>query len=359
MAKPTGLRKAVELCSGFIGGWSVAMRQSASDIESVAGVDVDNEAVANFALNHGFQMITDDQLGNMTEANKVAIHADLTGLKWADVFRLHDAQIWTVSAPWQSWSSMGHQRGSMSKDGQVLVSIMKHAKLLQPALIVFEQVAGFRRSEEFEEWRASVQDAGFEIAYAAIIDVSFASRTTRRRYLAVLVNRLHISQWDKLGKYMRVDQSGEHLFDAQKHCCRMWSQSQWEELVVGEEEMQRMEDPRYFPDWVKKSAEGKFTGMGSRVVSSGGRLPTMTASYRAAIHFDKSYLEQKGLMTWVVRDYNNRIRWFSKWEAALAMGMPHDLVLLNTEEMGWKAVGNAISPYRAVVVLNFAAKTIH
>ena len=95
-----------------------------------------------------------------------------------------------------------------------------------------------------------------------------------------------------------------------------------------------------------------------RTYGEGALLPTITASYRKSITFDRTYLRAKGLLAWLVRDRNADIRWLAAHEAAHALMHPASTVLPDDEEQAMFLVGNSISPGQAAFMLTYLDKAL-
>ena len=75
---------------------------------------------------------------------------------------------------------LGIQEGLASQNGKALLHTVRLLRLVQPALVLFEQVAGFRQHQEFEAFVQAMNEAGFRIAVARVHDLALLTHCTRR-----------------------------------------------------------------------------------------------------------------------------------------------------------------------------------
>ena len=350
--------KALELCAGGMGGWSSAL-QAFQDWDVTVAIDNDAEMLKNFAYNHDFRFMNlQDFLRDPETVGPAALLADLMENGWLSVTMHNDMDVWLVSFPCQSWSSMGHGSGICSDSGRVLLRILQAARVVQPLYILFENVAGFRQHPEYPQFCKTMEECGFALAASVIHDLARLSYTTRRRWLAVYVNTLRVEHWPSLGRMMPTLCYDEETYDPQLHCTQALTAMQRHALEITPEEFQVLNDPSLLPSWQRAHALPKRDALSLRTCSRGHLFPVISASYRTAVSFSAEYLRGKGLMAWPLQDNRNQVRWLGKWEAARALAFPSGTILPSDEFAAFHALGNAISPLHAAFAVHHCSEVM-
>ena len=88
-------------------------------------------------------MKVQDFLFQSDASGPIALLADIMEPEWLAATMSHEMEVWLVSFPCQSWSTMGFASGSNSDPGRVLLRILQCARVVQPLYILFENVQGF------------------------------------------------------------------------------------------------------------------------------------------------------------------------------------------------------------------------
>ena len=349
---------ALEVCAGGMGGWSTALRCFPQWRVNVA-VDNDEDMLSNFALNHDFRLMRVSSFVQEPDSDgPIALLADVMDSEWLSVTLHNDAEVWMVSFPCQSWSSMGHGSGSNSDNGRVLLRVIQCARIVQPLYLLMENVAGFRQHPEYQHFCKAMEEAGFVLAASVVHDLAKVSYTTRRRWLAVFINTLRVEDWPCLGRLMPALCYDEEMYDPQRHCVQMLTALQRAALQILPEEMMLLEDQMLLPRWQRQSHLAKTDALALRVVSRGALFPVLNASYRSAVNFPRDYLGEKGLMSWLVRDHRNQLRWLCKWEASRALGFHASTILPTDEATAFHALGNCISPLHAAFAIHHCSEVM-
>ncbi|CAE7685124.1 petJ, partial [Symbiodinium sp. CCMP2456] len=340
-----------EFFSGYMGGWAAAAEELPHWDVQVA-LDNDKAAVSCYCLNHPGQVVHDPaHLGFPISDQRLIICSDFENLAWTNAFNFRNVNTFSVSAPCQSWSGMGTKSGSASENGRVLIRTVQAARLLQPALVMVEQVAGFRQHPEFEQFITTMQEAGFRLMASSIHDLELLSYTTRRRWFGIFLNTVHVRQWEHVGRWLHPILREKHTYQPSYHCITVMTESQRAIVTISEEDFQIMNDPGLLPKWTRHAPGAQSGAMHFRVQGVGMIWPTIPASYRSSVSFGRDYLTAGGLMTWVIRDAYGDVRWASKFEAARALGFSVQTILPVEEDEGFKAVGQSISPLQAALVM--------
>ena len=360
---PRDCFKVAELFCGHKGGWSGAA-EVLSRWKPQLAIDINPKATATYVRNYGGRLVTKpERLSMSTSDGLLVINHDICDLRWLNSFNYKEVDAMMISAPCQSWSSMGSQTGTSSPNGQVLVGSVQIARLLQVPLILVEQVSGFRRHEEFDDFIRTMSESGYRQVTAGVIDLASYSYTSRRRWLAVFMNSLNVKRWDTLGKFMTSGvRESDILFDPREHCLAFLSDQHLREVALSSEEYMKLDDPDFLPPWKRGDPECKQGAMLTRTHSGSTVLPTIQAAYRKAVQFSTELLKSRGLMSWTIRDSHGQVRWLQKFEAARAMGFGTHVTLPASESDAYEAVGNAISPMhaaRAMISAEVAVKVQH
>ena len=350
--------KALELCAGGMGGWSYAL-QAFQDWEVTVAIDNDAEMLKNFSYNHDFRfMHLQEFLRDPETEGPLALLADLMEQGWLSVTMHNDMDVWLVSFPCQSWSTMGHGSGTCSDSGRVLLRILQAARVAQPLYILFENVAGFRQHAEYPQFCKTMEGCGFALAASVIHDLARLSYTTRRRWLAVYINTLRVEHWPSLGRMMPTLCYDEETYDPQLHCTQRLTAMQRQALEIEAEEFQVLSDPALLPRWQRGQVLPRQDALALRTCSRGHLFPVISASYRTAATFSVEYLQRKGLMAWTPQDDRNQVRWLGKWEAARALAFPNGTILPSDEFAAFHALGNAISPLHAAFAVHHCSEVM-
>ena len=350
--------RALELCAGGMGGWSAAL-QAFQDWEVTAAIDNDADMLKNFSYNHDFRFVQlQDFLRDPEVAGPVAVLADLMEQGWLSVTMHNDMEVWMVSFPCQSWSTMGHGSGTCSDSGRVLLRILQAARVVQPLYILFENVAGFRQHAEFPQFCKTMEECGFALAASVVHDLARLSYTTRRRWLAVYINTLRVEHWPLLGRLMPTLCYDEETYDPQFHCAQRLTAMQREVLEITADEFHILSDPNLLPHWQRGHVLPQRDALSLRTCSRGHLFPVISASYRTAASFSADYLQGKGLMAWTLKDDRNQVRWLGKWEAARALAFPSNTILPSDEFAAFHALGNAIFPLRAAFAVHHCSEVM-
>ena len=354
---PLNRVRMAELFCGHMGGWRSATR-SMQEWKVQVALDNDEHAVATYNLNYGGRIVRQPE-GITTEMaqSELLLCCGVEDFRWLNAFNHKEVECLSVSSPCQSWSLMGSGSGTASPNGEALVTTVQICRLVQPVLILFEQVQGFRQHSEFELFQKTMLEAGFKIAASGVHNLELLSPTTRRRWLAVFINTAHVRRWDILGCFLRPLVRETHNFDPARHCLPMLSDGQLSALHISVDEMKILDDPDLLPRWLKRPFQAA-SAIHMRIQRGGAPLPTINAAYRKAVCFHKEALGGKGLMSWVIQDAHGDVRWFSKFEALMVMGFPADFILPKDEPHAFQAIGNAISPLQAALVMTFATDVL-
>ena len=340
-----------ELFCGGIGGWSQACRRTDS-FRVVMALDSDPGATKWFVANNGgCHCLHGDYYKSDIDTLGFPVYTcDVADKAWYQTFLQVECDMFTISFPCTPWSSMGAQSGLMSESGRALLEVLESARILQPAVLAFENVPGFRSSREFPLFIEQLKLAGYQVMYAAVDDLASYTCVARRRWIAVAINTLHLHK-PQLGQaWARPLIKVPSSFDPARHSVQfadevqalLWEPTDHEKAVLRQYPNR---DGAGIPD--------------SRVVSAGSVLPTYTASYRKSVDFSPSFLRSKGLHAWMIRDLRERVRWLSATEAAVLMGVPLDVQLPADVTHAVHLVGNAIAPAHAALALHYAGRMLN
>ena len=203
-----------------------------------------------------------------------------------------------------------------------------------------------------------MEECGFALAGSVVHDLAKLSYTTRRRWLAVYINTLRIEEWPCLGRLFPALCYDEATYDPQLHCAQMLTAIQRTALQITPHEFSLLNDQDVLPSWQRNHALAKKDALALRTCSRGSVFPVVNASYRTATAFSREYLGGKGLMSWLLRDNRNQVRWLGKWEAARALAFPSSAVLPSDESVAFHALGNAISPLHAAFAVHHCSEVM-
>ena len=339
-----------ELFCGGVGGWSHACKKI-DGFEVIMALDSDPVAMKWFAINNGGCLCMQGEYfrADLPLGAFPVYTCDVSDKSWYQTFLEVDCEMFTISFPCTPWSSMGSRAGLNGDPGQALLHAITAAKILQPAVLAFENVPGFRAGVDFAKFTEQLQLAGFQIMYATMDDLANYSCCSRRRWLAVAINTLHLAKPQLIQGWARPLCCAPGVFEPTRHTAAFDAEVLLQAWTPSDVELSIL---RRFP------VRDDMACPASRIVVSGGRLPTFTASYRKSLSFSPSFLQSKGLHAWLVRDGNQRTRWFTPLEAAVVMGFAYETQLPADPTSAVHIVGNAISPIHAALVLHYTARTL-
>ena len=269
------------------------------------------------------------------------IAADVGDLNWLSVTLDTHCQVFTASFPCGPWSSMGSQSGLSSEAGTdpVLSGCRYYSAYF--ILVCFENVPGFRASEQYPHFVEQLELIGFHVL-CTVHDLELLSFATRKRWMAVAINTWFLHDNEAKTVWAHPILRRTLKFDPQQHAVYVVANNKLTELIVTAEEWQTLR--RY--------------GRDQEVIRAGMVFPTFTASFRDSLKFDRDFLLRKGLFAWMLDDGINPIRWISAIQAARSLGLSASTVLPESEQLAVNFVGNSISPYQAGLMLHYAAEAL-
>ena len=257
-------------------------------------LDHDLEACKTFAANYNAVVCSGtDSLREILQRGLPVLCMDIEDFRWMEGLLYEPMKVFAASFPCQPWSSLAHQAGTKSTQGRVLLFLIQAIRILQPLAVVMENVAGFRGHSEYELFKTTLEDSGFFILFSTIHDLENLSFSSRRRWLAVIVNSAQIQDFTLLQQWAHPILRQTIRFDPTQHTLDADHSLLRDRLRLQPSELQVM---REFPsdrDWMFSCPVGSIAG---RTYGQGTLLPTIVASYRKSITFDRTYLKAKGLL---------------------------------------------------------------
>ena len=167
--------------------------------------------------------------------------------------------------------------------------------------------------------------------------------------MAVFVNTLHVHRWDILGKWLHPVVRACPSYQPEEHWLALWTEEQRSIVSIKDEEFQALNDPDLLPRWQRGTPGAQIGALPFRVQGSGMTLPTIVASYRTSVGIPKDQLLPAGAclgLFGMAMGISNG--------AAVALGFPPTMALPKDERMAFQAVGNATSPFQALLVMTAA-----
>lgn len=146
----------LHLFGGSWGGWSFAGQiLSEMGFSIISGaIEIDYATARSYAISHRMEMNL-PPLSLLSFPESWCLCANALDPAWYEAVAFWGAEIVSISAPCPPWSGAAHQRGLHCSDGQLLLRSIALCKVLQPKLILLEQVAAFH----FHPHRAWIQRA--------------------------------------------------------------------------------------------------------------------------------------------------------------------------------------------------------
>ncbi len=176
--------KAISLFSGA-GGMDIGIRQAGFEV--LSDIEIDEHCISTLRA-----------AANREQINTKIIHADIKKINPNDLMsdlkiESKELDLLFGGPPCQSFSLAGKQLGLCDVRGPLLFEIVRFAAIIQPKVILLEQVKGLlsskgennNRGEVFEKFLTMLEDIGYTPKWRVVIAADFGIPQLRERLFVV------------------------------------------------------------------------------------------------------------------------------------------------------------------------------
>lgn len=353
---PSRLRGCLHIAEifGGISGWSNAADYFVAP--PLAIVEHDLRTAKNCAAIYGAEVVDADsflqkafssQLGKCT-----VVHASADDLKVWMAFGFLNVSVIYSSPPCQPWSGAGTESGLSSEGGQTFLKTTCIAGWTGIFCLLVENVPGFEKHSDFGELVKTAALNGMKLKIQGIFQCQRVLPLIRDRWLGTFIlSSFHISNEavDAAGCLSFAHESlscplpGPNIGTAKVQHINMTS-DELTFLAIDDEMFKMLNRSDLVPRWLKEKIvwSDKSPVVHARTLCDNSKVSGVMARYGSQHLLDIGHLLHKGLQTVVFWD-GNRIRLFSPWEFASALGFREGLVFEKDIQFAFQLVGNAIS----------------
>ena len=336
---PQDSPRALELFAG-IGGWHQARKALGGSEVDILSLEIEPNTAQSLALSTGRPCYDLEQwLGEPLLTDAVLV-ADIRDHAWWITTLIHPFSELMFSAPCTPWSIAGKQRGLFDHDGLLLLWAAAYAVLFQVRWAAGENVPGLLQHPHWEQVLGIFQSTGLHVQVSTHDLAEFGVMHRKRSFVTLTSDTPR--QWPQAPCCSTVQDAGI-----------LMPRCQVERTRVPPEAMVLLTQRRLLPANLLSKAyeQGLEDGAGilKLRVHHSGPLPTLVASYRQQTRLDLRHLEERGIFTWLIDDAQPR--YLDAFEGARALGFLPTLHLPVSLDQAMRAVGNALSPLQALLVL--------
>lgn len=343
----------VEQFAGGIGGWHAAkkhlqqQKQIGFGLRTVA-IESHLPYAVQFSLTHDFTI-----LGDVASVPPEFLHSHhrdtmfvcpIQDLSWQKQISKLPLQIWSISAPCQSWSLAGYQRGFMQPNGMNLADSISQIRIFRPKAVAIEQVAGFPQHEHFPLACKLMTWAGYTLFHAGVFDHTTLTPAKRARWLGIFIRSdLECDIVEKM-EWPVILPAVPKNFDVQLHL-------EHQERIQFEPSYQVAEryfDPLLMPGKLKNWTKSEI--LDARVPTCDMKVPTFMHAYGAQHELAPYLLGTNGLFGHFVRQ-GPAFRFWTPCECMMIHGHDQPVALFKPPRLSWETIGNSIAMPHALYAL--------
>ena len=360
-----GQCRVLEFFSGGYGGWHLASKilgRFTDGAPRVVGIDNDMSACRTYCITNEVPLVSGEKplpVGIIEQLGQdCVIHSDMNSHCWIPAVVHWRPQIACISAPCQPWSRAGLLQGLSSHNGIHFVEAILACRLIQPVIILIEQVAGFMSHPQRKWVIRTCTAAGYKLVWAKVIDLAVVCPTQRSRWIAIFQ---HASLADVRPEQVQLLVGG-HLpspvaFDAVLGT----EQTQDVRTALTPAAFRILSCPEYLPSAKRQAISNTATPrqvLQERCNSVFAVAPTFLASYGSQHELDDSQLKEKGCLTHLVKEPSGRFRhWHPAEVYMMHLGYKQFFIGANWRN-AYRCLGNQISIVHALFGLVSAVNFI-
>ena len=346
----------VEQFAGGIGGWQAAkshflQNKIIGDGLRTVAVESHLPYAVQFSLSHNFTIlgdvegVPDDFLHS--HPHDAMFVCPIQSLHWQKQIQKIAVQVWCISAPCQSWSTAGLQKGFMHSNGISLADSISQCRIFRPRTILLEQVAGFPQHEHFDLACRLLKWAGYIPFQTGVFDLTTLTPAKRPRWLGVFVRSDIATDIIAQMDWPVILPAVPKTFDVQLHLDSEERQLFEPSYQVAE----RYFDPLLMPGKLKTWTKADI--LDARIPTCDMKIPTFMHAYGAQHELAPYLLGTNGLFGHFVRQ-GPAFRFWTPCECIMIHGHNQPLVLLKPARLAWETIGNSIAMPHAMYALHKA-----
>ncbi len=334
----------LELFAGGYGGWHHGLKlleNKQLPIFQTIGIEASLQAAVQHCLNHRTCLIPEgvtipwDFALNMDQ--DIVFNMKIQSLSWQQTVAFVKPFLWFLSPPCQPWSAPGLTKGLNSDDGKAFIEAICLARIHRPAMLLLEEVPGFRNHEHFEAIMTVFKWAGYELYHETLFDMVRVLPIRRERWLAIFVTKdfcknLDMPEWMD---FLLATPPKPRDFDIHLPMTR-------EQQAVFEpsyDDACVYMDAKYLPGGVQKATREDV--LRYRIPGLDKAQYTIMAQYGNQHRLPETLLQGKGLMGFFVRTVQG-FRFWSPLEILMMHLQVAPTTLLKPAKLSWFLLGNSI-----------------
>ena len=357
---PSRLRGCLHIAEifGGISGWSNAADCFMATPTAI--VEQDLRTAKSCAAIHGAEVLDSTTFLKRALENNLGkctvVRASADDLKVWMAFGILNIAVILSSPPCQPWSGSGKESGLKSDGGQAFLNTTCIAGWAGIYCLLVENVPGFSRHPDFEELIKTAALNGMRLKIHGVFQCQRVLPLCRDRWLGTFIfSSFQISN-------EAVDMANDLSFTHESLSCPLpgpnirtakvrhvnMTSDELSHLVIDDDMFKMLNRSDLVPGWLKDKIFWSENNpvIHARTLDENAKVSGVMARYGSQHLLDIGHLIQKGLQTVVFWD-GERIRLFSPWEIAAALGFRENLVFEQDISFAFQLVGNAISAAHA------------
>ena len=349
---PQGLQH-VEMFSGGVGGWSVALKYLTNEIQMPSrsiGIEIDPTIAKTFAVNHSAAYVCPkhDLPENFFDCypGNWVICDDICSNFWVRAVSQLQIDLITISSPCGPWSSASTGLGLDRPEGSLMLHAILKCRFLRPSYIAIENVAGFAMHSQKHLIEKAIRWIGYRLLWQKTVDVRACMGLTRARWIALAV-RVHAKiPIQPFPTWHLPTTPVDHA-----PCLKVWPESIRQELAITAAVYKVAADPNKASKHSKTKTHQEI--LQDRTYSNTMMLPTFMALYGSQHELSQAHLDERSYLGFFLQDSTmpHGARFFHPAEVTMLHGtvdwmfIPHDM------KQAWLTTGNSILPVHAMIPL--------
>lgn len=351
----------IEQFSGAYGGWSFAkeflQQHGIAKTQGMCTIAVEQDlpSAVQFALNHGHSILGDSQHipANFVFNNPkdYVFVSKIQDFQWRKQIEWLPIDLWSISAPCQSWSTASHQQGFSTKNGIALAESVAQIRVHRPKVVLLENVSGITEHPQFILIQRLMTWAGYVEVGSDIYDLADVTPVKRPRFLALYIRNDLFDSSMTFSGWPTPNQSIPRTFDA----IFPLTVSENSKFAPKEKDLQRYFEKDLMPG--KLRVWNQRDVLGYRIPSLDLKLQTFMGAYGEQHLLPPYSLQTSGLFGQFQRQ-GAIVRFWTPIEIAMLQVQPKPIILLKPARLSWQALGNSISPVHAVYLMTQALQIL-
>ena len=350
--------EVAELFSGGFCGWSQGvqvLRSFGLPVRVRWLLDSEESCFHGARLQHEglVQVVDQTELWQPVEQAKPAfLWTTLESVWWAQGLASSRPSIVAVSAPCQPWSAAAASHGLNDIDGRLLLHVFAILAAVRPAIILLEQVEGFKAHPHFPLVQQAWQDAGFRECWSSVLDLVEACPGSRRRFLMMLRStdvtlKPFSFEWPILPRRPTIG-----MFD----CIIKAPSEVLEACSLGKELLGKYMDPWYMPP--SRHGLSGPSPAAYRLKGDADRTACFMAQYHYQHELPENMLSRQGMFGCLYAADHAQPRFFCGAEIAMIHCTVAPIWLARDDRLQMRLMGNGLSPWHSCGPLALAVQAL-